>query len=203
MSQRIQFRRGTAAAWTTANPILASGEPGRETDTGKIKVGDGVTAWTALPYYRPPFLGGARCYTSASQTIGSGGWVVINYDVESFDTDGFHSTSVNPQRWTVPAGMAGKYEFKATLSYSLNGTGFRFISLMKNGTTRSAVTNLPAADGSQFRTRVACEDVFDLAVGDYVHVEGFQNSAATLQIGDTTPSGGVGETWAALTYLGA
>lgn len=47
---RIQMRRGTAAAWTSANPTLASGEHGFETDTGKEKVGTGSTAWTTLAY---------------------------------------------------------------------------------------------------------------------------------------------------------
>jgi hypothetical protein len=46
----IQKRRGTAAQWTTANPVLAAGEEGFESDTRKSKVGDGVTAWITLPY---------------------------------------------------------------------------------------------------------------------------------------------------------
>lgn len=46
----IQLRRGTAAQWTAANPVLSSGEPGVETDTGKMKVGNGTQTWTALPY---------------------------------------------------------------------------------------------------------------------------------------------------------
>lgn len=46
----IKFRRGTALAWTTANPTLAAGEPGFETDTNKVKIGDGSTVWTSLPY---------------------------------------------------------------------------------------------------------------------------------------------------------
>ena len=50
----IQIRRGTAAAWTSANPILAAGECGVETDTGKAKTGDGSTAWTSLGYDRAP-----------------------------------------------------------------------------------------------------------------------------------------------------
>jgi hypothetical protein len=47
---QILFRRGTSADWTSANPALGSGEPGIETNTGKIKVGDGTTLWNALPY---------------------------------------------------------------------------------------------------------------------------------------------------------
>lgn len=50
MSSKIQLRRDTAANWTTNNPILASGEAGVETDTDRVKVGDGATSWTALPY---------------------------------------------------------------------------------------------------------------------------------------------------------
>lgn len=47
---RIQLRRGTAAEWTAANPILAAGEPGAELDTGLQKVGNGVDPWVSLPY---------------------------------------------------------------------------------------------------------------------------------------------------------
>jgi len=47
---RIQIRRGTAAQWTSANPTLAAGEMGVESDTRKTKIGTGSTAWTSLAY---------------------------------------------------------------------------------------------------------------------------------------------------------
>jgi hypothetical protein len=50
MATKIQFRRDTAANWTLYNPILAQGEAGYEYDTGKFKVGNGVTAWNTLVY---------------------------------------------------------------------------------------------------------------------------------------------------------
>lgn len=46
----IKLRGDTAANWTTNNPVLALREPGVETDTNKIKVGDGSTAWNSLKY---------------------------------------------------------------------------------------------------------------------------------------------------------
>ena len=46
----IKLRRGTAAQWTSANPVLAAGEMGIETDTQRSKFGDGATAWSALAY---------------------------------------------------------------------------------------------------------------------------------------------------------
>lgn len=46
----IKIRRGTATQWTTANPVLAAGEIGLETNTNRTKYGDGTTAWSSLPY---------------------------------------------------------------------------------------------------------------------------------------------------------
>jgi hypothetical protein len=60
---QIQLRRGTAAQWTSANPILASGELGVETDTVKAKIGDGALAWNSLPYF------GGDVSTTATQTL--------------------------------------------------------------------------------------------------------------------------------------
>ena len=47
---RYQIRRGTADEWNAANPILLAGEMGLETDTRKLKVGNGVARWADLPY---------------------------------------------------------------------------------------------------------------------------------------------------------
>ena len=46
----MQLRRGSAATWTSVNPTLSAGEQGYETDTGKYKIGDGITSWTSLAY---------------------------------------------------------------------------------------------------------------------------------------------------------
>jgi hypothetical protein len=51
MATRMQQRRGTAAQWTAANPILAAGEIGFETDTSKFKMGNGSSTWSALSYF--------------------------------------------------------------------------------------------------------------------------------------------------------
>ena len=49
----IRIRRGTAAEWTSRNPVLGDGEPGLEKDTGRQKVGNGVSRWVDLPYAEP------------------------------------------------------------------------------------------------------------------------------------------------------
>lgn len=51
MLVKFKLRRGTQATWASQNPILASGEPGFETDTFRGKIGNGIAAWADLPYY--------------------------------------------------------------------------------------------------------------------------------------------------------
>lgn len=51
MATRMQQRRGTAAQWAAANPVLGAGEIGFETDTNKFKIGNGSTAWASLSYF--------------------------------------------------------------------------------------------------------------------------------------------------------
>lgn len=68
----IRLRRDTAANWTSGNPVLALGEPGLETDTGRLKFGDGSTAWASLGYHNEYTGWGAYVHTGASQTFVSG-----------------------------------------------------------------------------------------------------------------------------------
>ena len=50
MAVKLQLRRDEAANWTSVNPTLSAGELGVELDTGKLKVGNGTTAWNSLAY---------------------------------------------------------------------------------------------------------------------------------------------------------
>lgn len=52
----FRLRRATASEWVAKNPILEEGEPAVEENTGRIKIGDGVTRWTLLPYSVPDAL---------------------------------------------------------------------------------------------------------------------------------------------------
>jgi hypothetical protein len=47
---QLQLRADTAANWTATNPILLANELGRETDTGKFKIGNGSSVWSSLSY---------------------------------------------------------------------------------------------------------------------------------------------------------
>ena len=77
----IQIRRGTAAQWTSANPTLAAGEQGYETDTGKFKIGTGSSAWTSLSY-----AAGTGTVTSITAGTGLSGGTITTSGTIAIDT---------------------------------------------------------------------------------------------------------------------
>jgi hypothetical protein len=86
MASIIQIRRDTASNWTSANPTLAQGELGIETDTLKVKAGDGSTAWTSASYLID--TGGYAAYSDTTAnftgTLQNGGSnVVVDSDIGS------------------------------------------------------------------------------------------------------------------------
>lgn len=66
LKSTIKLKRGTEARWSEQNPILAVGEPGFVSDTNKLKIGDGATAWNDL------------AYIAAGSADFAGGIVVVN-----------------------------------------------------------------------------------------------------------------------------
>ena len=56
---RIQMRQGTYAALIANNEVLRAGEWCLETDTNKVKMGNGTTAYTSLAYQANNFIGTA------------------------------------------------------------------------------------------------------------------------------------------------
>ena len=66
---KIQLRRDTAANWASNNPTPAAGEPCYETDTGKLKIGDGSTAYNNLAYQGGGSTPDNMVTTDTAQTI--------------------------------------------------------------------------------------------------------------------------------------
>jgi hypothetical protein len=50
MASRIRIRRGTTTQWDASTKILESGELGLDTTLNKLKVGNGSSLWSVLPY---------------------------------------------------------------------------------------------------------------------------------------------------------
>lgn len=129
----IQMRRGLAATWTSVNPILAPGELGLETDTLKIKAGNGATAWNSLGYIATDgditavvagtgLTGGATSgsatvsldttsvYVVPSQTGNSGKYLTTNGSVSSWATvDALPSQTGNSGKYLTTNGTSASW----------------------------------------------------------------------------------------------
>ena len=78
---RIQVRRGTASEWTAANPILAAGEMGVETNTNKFKFGNGSDVWSSLSYAAADVAGIGEISQDAINTaLSMGSGLTKTYD---------------------------------------------------------------------------------------------------------------------------
>jgi hypothetical protein len=116
MSTKIQIRRDTASAWTGANPQLAAGEIGYETDTRNIKIGDGTTLWDSLkyqaPYYTAANSGAAS--TLLALDVGNNRVGIGNSSpTTTLDISGQTRLRAGPT-YSEPSDIAGVLNFEST-----------------------------------------------------------------------------------------
>lgn len=148
-----------------------------------LTVASGIPSW-ATPT-SPAFVG-AYAYKSAGQSISSGSNTLQTFDLESFDTDGFHSTTTNTARMTIPSGQAGKYLIVGHTGLgqaSQTGSPY-WIWLEKNGSNIAYNTQIMVNSGMANRCGIVT--IADLAVGDYVTMSVYYSDSST---GQETPAG--------------
>jgi hypothetical protein len=136
MSAQIKLRRDTAANWTSVNPILATGEPGLETDTLKVKYGDGVNRWNALSYPTVIFPSTvASATTSTNLAGGTSNQLVVQ---TSPGTTGFVTAPTIPGflQWT---GSSFTWSSTSTVAAAQTLTGS---ILAPNVTTAAGLTTI-------------------------------------------------------------
>lgn len=75
MATQFKFRRDTSLNWNIRNPVLAEGEPGLETDTGKLKIGNGSSTWSQLAYFAGTGTGTGSGFTGSVGFTGSTGQI--------------------------------------------------------------------------------------------------------------------------------
>ena len=102
---------------------------------------------------------------------------------DEWDTDSFHSTTVNNTRITVPAGLGGKYHMVGTMDFAAGTASQRGTVIRLNGTTDIAGSNINSVGVNGHNSPVPI--VYRLAAGDYIELFGFQSSGVALNITGT------------------
>lgn len=142
---QIQFRRGTASQWTSANPTLASGELGFETDTGYAKIGNGSTAWNSLPY---SLAGGDIAGVTAGTGLsggGTSGTVTVSIDT-SVTADLSTAQTLTNKTLTAPViNLALNAQTGTTYTFALTDNGKLVTASNASAQTYSIPTNATTA----------------------------------------------------------
>lgn len=206
-SGTVTITNSMATEITAAGDIIVGTGSGTFDNLPIGTTGQVLTADTTVSPYKvkwataastPTFVG-CSLYNSGNYTISNNTDTKLGFDTEFFDTDGFHSTSTNTSRITIPSGKAGKYLVCVFSGFAANTTGNRQLSIWRNNFTGtpSRAFNL-LFTGSNAGPAMAGSAIIDLAVGDYVEAVVYQNSGGNL-----TVYGGANDTIFSVQYLGA
>lgn len=125
---------------------------------------------------------GAVVYNNATQSINDSTETAVTFNSEDFDTDGFHSTSSNTSRLTIPTGLGGKYFFRGGTRYTGDADGIRDLKLRKNGTTNLRQVQDPSPSGAA-PTDMEITGIFSLEAGDYIELIAYHTAGAATNIG--------------------
>jgi uncharacterized SAM-binding protein YcdF (DUF218 family) len=184
---------------TTTGDIIYASAANTPARRGIGSTGQVLTVSGGLPTWAAPATAsfvGVSAYNVAQQTLSNNTGTAITFSNEDYDTDGFHSTTTNTSRFTIPSGKAGKYLLTAVISYLANATGNRTLYFYKNGNPLSYAVQTPGT--STFYTNMSASMVTTLSEGDYIEMFGWQTSGNNLNVSGDSETSRI-----ALTYLGA
>jgi hypothetical protein len=150
---------------------------------GTVLTADSAEA-DGVKWATPSAAGFVGCIVrdTAQQTIANTTQTKITFNTDVVDTNGFHDTSTNTERFTVPTGYAGKYRITYNTRFGdTNTTGERLWEVYVNGSNITGA-GLKASSGATtngYGIPIAVDLVRDLSVGDYVELQVYQDSGTT------------------------
>jgi hypothetical protein len=149
-----------------------------------LKVNTGATALEWGSAASSPTFKGCSVYNSANQSVANTTLTIATFNTENFDTDGFHSTSTNTGRMTIPTGLGGKY--LVTFNLKFTGTAAataRVAYLRKNAGSLGDFIFQNSVNAPAIWSRSA---IVDLVAGDYIFLEIYQESGGSLDYQGTS-----------------
>jgi hypothetical protein len=168
---RLQLRRGTSTEWDTANPTLAAGEIGIETDTNTFKFGDGQTAWNSLSY-------------ALSDTVDD--YVLLSTKgvangVASLDSSGFVPASQLPPLAKVTVSAVANEAARLALTAEAGD-----IAIQSDNGQSYVLSASPASTNANWKSLVGSEAVVDTVEASLVAGAGldktYDDAAGTITI---------------------
>jgi hypothetical protein len=145
-------------------------------NNGETLIADS-TAATGLKWAKSENFVGCSVYDSGgSQVIANNVYTALTFNSEVVDTDGFHSTSSNTSRMTIPTGMAGRYLITVNTVWGAAAVGIRGGAFYKNGAILFYMNQLDGSSTANVGNTISY--VADLAVGDYLEVFVVQTSGS-------------------------
>jgi len=180
MVTRIQLRRDSAANWTSTNPILDQGEPGYEISSsgslGNLKIGDGASRWTQLPYHSGPDVPIPIPIATQAQLGG-----VIQGDGVLVGGSGI--LTLTPASGSTIGGVTLGPAFFAYQTQAQN------ITSLTTATGVGHIVNIVKYDTTKFKT--VDQSTFDNAGNFTPYRTGYYqvNATVTISTGPATPAG--------------
>lgn len=141
MATTIKIRRDTAANWTLNNPILELGEPGFETDTRKLKFGNGTQRWANLNYTTVDFptLNQNTTGTAAAIAGGTNNKLLVQTGV---GTTGFINAPIGSNVYLQWTGSAFTWNTISLPASQLTGNALPVSITSSSLTSLGTITNL-------------------------------------------------------------
>jgi hypothetical protein len=132
------FKSNTRSQWATVNPVLLAGEPGLESDTENLKIGDGKTVWSGLPYFgNPGYWGSFWDETSQVAALANTAYAI---KLRQVDTASRGTKIISNERITFDHPGIYSITFSIQFSNTDNSIHDTDIWLRKNG------VDVPASD---------------------------------------------------------
>lgn len=136
-----------------------------------LTVSGGVPTW-ATPAGGATYVGCLALRTT-SLAVSYNVWTEVTFDSELDDSDGFHSTSSNTGRLTIPTGKSGRYLVNAQLLWDQKTNGSQQMRIRKNGSTNI----MGSIEGNTGYITTSISQIANLSAGDYITVEGYTDSS--------------------------
>lgn len=189
------FKINTRNAWTAQNPVLLAGEPGVESETENLKIGDGRTAWSGLPYFgNPGYWGSFWDTTSQTATANTPTPILLRKN----DLDNRGIKVISNSRITVD--HPGIYSFTFSIQFSNTDSSIHDINvwLRKNDSgasgdvadSDSKFSIISSHGGIAGNVIGTVNFVLKLAAADYIElIWATSNAAAYIhaEAADTSP----------------